>query len=94
MQAARPRGGALSTLTSRPQPPARGGAEKGAGSPRSRPGLAVLSCRARGRDSSAHSLLAGLKEMRSGSRGFPGLKVQGRGRGSLRWGLGAHQRSP
>lgn len=86
MQAALPRGGARSTLTSRPQPPPRGGAKKDAGAPRSRPCLAVLGCRARGRDPSARSHLAGLKEMRSGSRGFPGLKVQGRGPNSVEGG--------
>lgn len=78
MQAALPRGGARSTVTSLPQPPPRGGAEKDAGCPRSRPSLAVLGGCARGRDSSARSHLAGGKEMRSGSRGFPGLKMQGR----------------
>ena len=66
--------------------PPRGGAEKDAGSPRSRPCLAVLGCRTRGRDSSARSHLAGVKEMRSGFRGFPGLKMQGRGPNSVEGG--------
>ena len=86
MQAALPRGGARSTVTSLPQPPPRGGAEKDAGSPRSRPCLAVLGCRARGGDSSVRSHLAGVKEMKSSFRGFPGLKMQGRGPNSVEGG--------